>query len=283
MREIRLLGVVLAMFLLSGTLLAGTRDHQGSPLQGDTVRLLTQWNGDDEAVLASLFASGDTRIKDLVEACDSQDMALHGEAYLILYLIGSPEARACVTGLHTDDGKIAALAPADSLTSEDFEALEHLFRRRTCEQNASCKEEDAPLVDESLSYALVLDGSPRAMTLLGRVATLSKACHTEDLIGSDVASNSALLRREAQSITRHLSLQSSTFESQVRESAFFIPANARSDAGVKLLARNQTDTRMLLEVSYHCGMLCGSGYYVVLKKNSAGTWDYALIERAWIS
>src|SRR5436190_14484137 len=128
MREARLAVVFVALpFLLSGALLANSRDDQGNSPQGGTFRLLTQWGGDDETALASLFATGDTRIPDLISACRSQDQDRHGEAYLLLYLIGSPEARACAADLHADDDQIAVLATADSPTSEDFGKLERVF------------------------------------------------------------------------------------------------------------------------------------------------------------
>jgi hypothetical protein len=78
-------------------------------------------------------------------------------------------------------------------------------------------------------------------------------------------------------------LDTANFELLLKQSAFFVPEDEQKALSVELLARNETNSRMLVEVSYRCGMLCGSGYYVVLKKNSASTWDYVLICRAWIS
>ena len=80
-----------------------------------------------------------------------------------------------------------------------------------------------------------------------------------------------------------MQLNTANSESLVKQSAFFVPENQQEAVSVELLARNETNSRMLVEVSYRCGPLCGSGYYVVLKKNTAGTWGYVLVSRAWIS
>ena len=89
--------------------------------------------------------------------------------------------------------------------------------------------------------------------------------------------------RNVLSKTRNLQLDSANFELVMKQSAFFIPEEWQKAISVELLARNETSSRMLVEISYHCGMLCGSGYLVILKRNSAGAWDYVLISRAWIS
>lgn len=250
--------------------------------QTDTAQVLATWEDLDETVLASLFATGESRLEDLVNICNGKDQELHAKAYLVLYLIGSPEARACASGLQYDN-QPAVFAAGDMLSEEDFAKLEKLFAIKRQRQQPTCNEDDVPVVDESLSYALVLDGSPRSIHLLRNMAAQFKTCDAEGLITSEIAVHADALQREARTLARDIAIDSDAFESRIRHSAFFIPAEFRTDASVQLLARNETNSRMLMEVSYRCGMLCGSGYYVVLKKNSAGTWDYVLITRAWIS
>jgi hypothetical protein len=69
-------------------------------------------------------------------------------------------------------------------------------------------------------------------------------------------------------------------DKSVRASAFFLPTEYRKYSKVALLAR--TDDRILLDVSYTCGRLCGRGYFVVLRR-AGPVWRYCVIRMAWIS
>jgi hypothetical protein len=112
------------------------------------------------------------------------------------------------------------------------------------------------------------------MKLLGRMSSLAKASHDEENIVFDVAIRSKTLALQAKNSVRSLKLDGGTFEESLRKSIFFVPADQRDDSEIKLLARNSNDNRMLVEVSYICGRLCGSGYYIVLRKNAS--WDVGL-------
>jgi hypothetical protein len=204
------------------------------------------------------------------------------EAYLLLVLIGSNKTAECASRVHQEDFP-AILATSDEVSEADFTKLEYLFRPRPCEDSGKCREQDLPLVDESIVYALVLDGSKRAMSLLNRMSKLSKASKSDDMLGFDVASNAETLITQARERAHNLTFEPSTFEQALRRSAFFLKDDVKETAEIKLLARNVSNDHMLITVSYTCGRLCGSGYYVVLKRSHSGTWDYALIARAWIS
>ena len=66
----------------------------------------------------------------------------------------------------------------------------------------------------------------------------------------------------------NLRVEPERLKSSVRASAFFLPEKYRRDSEVEVIAGNRAGNRILLEVSYCCGNLCGKGYYVyvVLKK-----------------
>ena len=249
----------------------------------ETVKLLRSWEeGDDEQLLAHLFAIGDARGSDFEAACHREDQDTKGKAYLLLYLLGSSGTRECASRLRMEE-PVAMLSVSDELSENDYEKLEQLFRARACEKAMNCNGDDLPLIDESLVYSLILDGSKRSMKLLGRMSSLAKASHDEENIVFDVAVRSKTLALQAKNSVRSLKLDGGPFEEWLRKSIFFVPADQRDDSEIKLLARNSNDNRTLVEVSYICGRLCGSGYYIVLRKNASGTWDYALIMRAWIS
>jgi hypothetical protein len=83
-------------------------------------------------------------------------------------------------------------------------------------------------------------------------------------------------------IGHDLKIEPDHVEQSIRRSAFFLPLEHRKNSSVTVLARNSTDNRMLVEVSYSCGKSCGRGYLVVLQKDGP-VWQYALIRMAWIT
>jgi len=250
-----------------------------------TLQTLSKWDGmgdDESADLATFFANGEGLAPDLLEACATSDEDIGPKAYLLLLLIGSDSTRECANRLHQEDPP-AMLLTADHFSEADFGRLEHLFRPRACEDSGKCKEEDMPLIDESIVYGLVLDGSARAEKLLTRRSKLAKSSNSSDMLPFEVASHADALVAEARHAAHGLKPVPTSFEDVLRQSLFFLKSDVRQTAEIKPLARNIQDSRMLIAVSYTCGILCGSGYYIVLKKNDEGSWDYVLIVRAWIS
>jgi hypothetical protein len=143
--------------------------------------------------------------------------------------------------------------------------------------------DERPIIDEAWVYALILDGSERALTVLSRMAEVESGCTgSSGTIVGDTLESARTLSSEANRIGRKLTLEPNSLESVIRTAAFFVPPSRRKNINVKLLARNSTGDRLLLEVSYGCGRLCGYGYYVVLHKLGEG-WEYSLIRMAWIS
>jgi hypothetical protein len=254
--------------------------------QFQIIEALSAWDGtgdgEDGDRLSLLFARGETLIPDIVAACHDGDEDLVPKAYLLLRLLGSEKTTECASHVHQEDPPIM-LGTSDVLTESAYSKLERIFAPQPCESSRNCIEDDLPLVEESIVYALILDGSPRAKNILNRMSKLAAASHSEDMLGFDVASHAETLTPEARSLAHNLSLDGGTFEQSFRRSLFFLKRSVRDTAEIKLLARNPSDDRMLVTVSYMGGRLSGSGYYIVLSKNAIGTWDYALIMRAWIS
>jgi|SRR6185437_8476243 hypothetical protein len=255
----------------------------GPKTDSETLKLLKQWDGDDEAPLATLFATGQSREPELAKVCHNEDQELHAKAYVVLLIIGSTATADCANNLNVE-GESPMLLSGDIITGADLDRLEKLIVENPCKDDRGCKkqDDDCPQIDESIGYALVLNGSNRAFTLAKRIATLFKACRGEGLMAAEPFLKTESMW-DARSKTRNLRLAPANFEAAMKQSAFFVPEDRQKEVSVELLARNETNSRMLVEVSYRCGMLCGSGYYVVLKKNAAGTWDYVLVSRAWIS
>jgi len=275
-----LLYCVVVGSLLASAPLSGSADPHAD---SETLKLLKTWDGDDQSTLATLFATGQSREPELAEVCHDKDQELHAKAYFVLLIIGGIATADCAKNLNFE-GESPMLLSGDILTGADLDRVEKLIVENPCKDDRGCKkhDDDCPQLDESIGYGLILNGSNRAFTLAKRIATLFKTCRGEGLMAAEPFLKTESMR-DAPSKTRNLHLDTASFESVMKQSAFFVPEDRQKDVSVELLARNETDSRMLVEVSYRCGMLCGSGYYVVLKKNTAGTWDYVLVSRAWIS
>ncbi len=279
-RKLFLMGI--ALMLLLGWMPNVNYAEAQAPAEGDTIKLLTAWDGDADGALGALFATGKGRAAALVEACRNPDEEVRAKAFVVLYFIGSPETPKCAALWNSKDQPVQ-MVMSDEPTSTELDDIERSFRRKPCEREGNCSDEECPIPDETDIYALILNGSARAVSLLKRAAAMTRACHQQETIGAELAEHAESLAREARSATHDLVLDGTNFESTLRQSAFFVAPEYRNNTDVKVLARSESDTRILAEISYRCGMLCGGGYYIVLKKNAKGSWDYVIITRAWIS
>lgn len=109
-----------------------------------------------------------------------------------------------------------------------------------------------------------------------------KACTEASTITAEILLEADSLIADAKRTGHKLRFEPASMESVIRASPFFLPRDYRKDSSVELIAYSRKGDRVLLQVSYHCGPLCGKGYYVVLRKDGT-TWQYALIRMAWIS
>jgi hypothetical protein len=133
-------------------------EFQSSSGYPQTIQALSAWDGigdDEDGYLAAFFAKADGLVPDVVQACKTGDEDLVFKAYLLLRLIGSNKTAECASRVRQEDSPVM-LGVSDNLTEADFTKLEQLFKPQACEDSVKCKQEDLPLVDESVVYALVL-------------------------------------------------------------------------------------------------------------------------------
>jgi hypothetical protein len=178
------------------------------------------------------------------------------EAVLVLQLLGDAEAQRC-------RGREAAIGWARALTEQDFIYFEKLFA------------DGDPLVKDSLIYALVLNGSTRAQSLLRRVYGARRPWG-----GPETVEEALSLIPVAEKAAKNLGAVPT--EASVRSTAFYLSRGARRNAKVKIVGRSGDGKRMLASVSHSCGLLCGAGYLVVLRQEQDG-WRYSLITMVWVS
>lgn len=232
--------------------------------------------------LARLFSIGDLRTSDLLTACRREDDEIASAAFLTLRLLGKSECEGCgdvISQKHNGFAFVCGATIADS----DFKHIDDWLTKKRTARGYECGDDPDPLasVGDSVVYALILDGSPRSRVTLGRIRALEKACGAEDMIIGDIVKNAPSLIVAAKETAHNLNLDDK-LEDRIRASAFFLPSEYCKDSKVELIARNKAGNRVLVEISYRCGMLCGAGYYVVLRKDGT-VWQYDVIGMAWIS
>jgi hypothetical protein len=268
--------------------LATTRQSgSNSETYSDTLAIVKAWRETDEnKELGRLFAIGDLRGSDLLMLCNDVDEEIASSAFLVLHLLGKSECLPCGETISQKHGSVPFTCGTD-INDADFNRIERWLAEKHKRNGYDCGKDDEyePLtpLDDSLVYALILDGSPRSKAILKDMLAIEKACVAEGttIIG-EVVSQAESLIVAAKENARTLQFEPSTLEGVIRSSAFFLPAEYRKDSRIEVIAHNKTEDRLLLEVSYVCGRLCGSGYYVVLQKEGTG-WRYASIGMAWIS
>jgi hypothetical protein len=256
-----------------------------SQTYNDTLQTIKKWvesEGNDD--LSRLLRIGDARAADLVTACQSSDEEVSAAAFEALLLLGKPECETCADSVSQMRGGLA-LACSENINEADFERIESWMATKHTGTGYECGEEYDPLtpMDVSVVYALILDGSSRARSLLDDMQGMEKACVPEEttIIGGVLEQAQSLIVAAKQS-GHNLRVEANRIVSSVRASAFFLPEKYRKDSSVEIIARNKARNTILLEVSYRCGSLCGEGYHVLLRKDG-NDWHYAMITMAWIS
>jgi hypothetical protein len=256
-----------------------------SETYSDTIGMIKAWTETEENnELGRLFAIGDLRASDLLAACHSADDEIASAAFLTLRLLGKSECESCGDSISRKHNGVAFVCAAN-LADADFKRIEGWLAKKHTRNGYECGDEYEPLtpMDDSVVYALILDGSPRSQMILKRMLAIEKACVAggTTIIG-EVLSQAKSLIVAAKGIGSNLRFEPDSLEEVIRTSAFFLPSEYRKDSRIEVIAHNKTEDRILLEVSYVCGRLCGSGYWVVLRKEDT-VWQYTVIGMAWIS
>lgn len=249
--------------------------------------MVKAWRETEESdELGRLFAIGDLRTSDLLAVCNSADEEIASLAFLALQLLGKSECLLCgdtISRKHND----VPFVCGTNIAHADFNRLERWLAKKKNGNGYECAPEGEyePLtpLDDSVVYALILDGSTNSRSILNHMDAIESACGVDHstIIGGILGQAQSLIAAAKRS-ARNLEFERDSLESVVRSSAFFLPSKYRKDSQIEVVAHNAANDRILLEVSYRCGRLCGSGYYVVLQKDGT-VWRYASIGMAWIS
>jgi hypothetical protein len=247
----------------------------------ETVGMLKDWlRSEGNSRLVPLFAFGDSRSSDLLNACRIEDDETANGAFMTLQLLGSPDCQPCADSFSEKHGR--PLLACSTNIAPDFQRIDRWWAGAHTQKGFRCGKDEGWRIDDALVYALILDGSPRSLSVLNRTLALEKACAEYKTIEQETLERAPALIREAKEVGHDLKIEADHVEQPIRRAAFFLPREQRKNSKVTVLARNNSDTRMLVEVSYSCGKSCGRGYLVVLRKEGTA-WQYALIRMAWIT
>lgn len=236
---------------------AAQQTQPASATYGDTLKMLKTW-GDSHPPknddLARLFAMGDVRASDLQAACGSEDDKIASAAFFVLQLLGRSECVDCGNSI-SRKRKGLAFACEPNLVDADSRRIEKWLREKRTQTGYDCGDDSelrAPL-DDSLVYALILDGSPRSKSILDHLLAMDKACAWENAISEPLEQAQSLIE-VAKEVGHNLQFQPGTLGNVIRASAFFLPPEHRKESVAKVVARNKKGDRILLEVRYICGL-----------------------------
>lgn len=252
-----------------------------SETYNDTLKMIKAWldTGEDDE-FGRLFAIGDERTSDLKAACQSGSDEVISAAFLVLHLLGKSEAESCVEAI-SQKHKGLPLTCSVGIDDACFTHIEEWLAKKQTSSGYDCREDDdddlLPMpIDDSLIYALILEDSLRSRSAIDGLVAFEKACKEEDTIIGELLDQAQSLILETKEVAHGLKLEPATLQNVIRSSAFFLPPEYRKDSEVDVVARNKTGDRILLDVSYVCGRLCGRWYYVVLRKDGT-VWKYTAI------
>jgi hypothetical protein len=250
----------------------------------DTLKSIKKWLESEETDdLVPVLKAGDIRPHDLLAACHNSDNEIVGTAILALQLLGKSECEPCAAAISRTDANPPMVCSADT-RDEDYQRIEMWLAKKRTAAGYECGEDFEPLtpMDDSVIYALILDGSPRSRSILDNMLVIEKTCTTEVSLLGEVLEQAPALIVAAQKKGHNLRIEPSKLSDSVRASAFFLPWEYRKVSDVEIIFENEAHDRILLEVSYRCGNLCGRTYHVVLRKDG-NDWHYDLIRMYSIS
>src|SRR5258705_11008509 len=211
----------------------------------------------------------------MLKACQDEGDETGNGVFMTMQLLGSPDCQPCADSFAKKDGSLL-LACTTSAGDPEFQRIDRWWAGARTRNGYRCGKDEGWRIDDALVYALILDGSPRSLSVLNRTLGLEKACAGYQTIEQETLERAPALIREAKEIGHDLKIEPDHVEQSIRRSAFFLPREHRKNSSVTVLARNSADNRMLVEVSYACGKSCGGGYLGVLQKDGP-VWQYALI------
>lgn len=252
LRAKQIIFVVVLSITIPSLLCSGQSVKSGE----DVRRLLMESHVIEDEALALLFRVGDERIQDLIRALNDNSEIVRRNAQTIIRYLGNEVGMKALIESYAKSPAYTLAGPVPlPLRDWDYEYIEkyYLSSSKGWDSRAS-----------SYIYALALDGSPEAETLLQELRTKAEA--------GTITYHYALARVKA--FPRKQIFSKETYlEKIVADNAFFVSTDSREYLSVKLLGFNQVKDKSLLKVYVGGPPLAAEQYHVVLQKKREG-WQY---------
>ena len=249
--------------LVVGLLLAATAfPFRDGRTYEDTRKLLTSLRNvkDDRDVLAALFKKGDARIDDLIEALHDPDRNISLRAQIVIRYLGNQTGMKALEEWYSKQQDIVRSGPIPiPLSERDYKWIS-----------------DQGINDaDNYIYALALDGSPRARSVLNEM--MKRTGRADD----GTVTRRALRRVKISHPPKLLSGGNDPAKLVLRN-AFFISPMSRPYASASLLGLNGRKDKALVEVYINAGPLAEEWYHVVISKHGRG-WKFFSITQVAVS
>jgi hypothetical protein len=260
---------VLATLLVGLILTANVSPFRDAKTYAGTRRLLTSFKDvkDDREALAVLFKIGDARIDDLIEALHDRDRNISIRAQIVIRYLGNEAGMKALEDWYSKQREILMSGPIRlPLKVRDYQFIKVQFITKPTVSWGSA---------EKYIYALALDGSPRARTVLNEM--MKREGTADDGLMAGEA-----LRRVKVSHPEKLLTGRSDLARLVLRNAFFVGPQRRPYASARLLGFNGGKDKALVEVYINPGRLAEEWYHVVIERRGRG-WKFFSITQIAVS
>lgn len=151
-----------------------------SETYSDTLAMVKAWSETEESdELGRMFAVGDLRTSDLLTVCNDADEEIASFAFHVLQLLGKSECLPCGETISRKHNDVPFMCEAN-IADANFNRIERWLAKKKNGSGYECAPEGEyePLtpMDDSVVYALILDGSPRSRSILNRMDAIENAC-----------------------------------------------------------------------------------------------------------
>lgn len=184
-----------SLLILTLTWSTPAQTPKPSATYGNSLKLLTTWlDSEKNADLAPLFAMGDARASDFRAACRAADDKIASAAFYVLQLLGKSECVDCGNSISRKHRGLAFVCEAN-FNDVDFKRIEEWLDKTRAQKGYQCSgdSESFEPLNDSLVYALILEGSPRSESILNRLLAMDKACAWDNIISEPLEQAQSLI------------------------------------------------------------------------------------------
>jgi hypothetical protein len=214
----------------------------------------------DRVALSALFKDGDAHESDLIKALDDPDRNISLRAQIVIRYLGNGTGMKALEAWYGKQEEVMRSGPIPvPLSERDYKWIM----------------DQGDTVAGSYIYALALDGSPRARSVLSEIMKRQRPADDETF-------TTQALRRIEVSHPRKLISGGKDLAKLVLKNAFFINPEIRTYTSARLLGFSGNKDKALIEVYINRGQLAEEWYHVVMRKYGQA-WKFLSITQIAVS